>query len=85
MGEVWQDAEKVGPYLKGLPALFNFDMGYAKNSTVLVARNPLNNRLIRSGGLGLDIVAYYSWVWQIQYSWNDLGQKGIFLHYKTGF
>jgi outer membrane protein assembly factor BamA len=67
-------------YLSG-----NFDMGYAKNSTALAARNPLNNRLIRSGGLGLDIVAYYSWVWQIQYSWNDLGQKGIFLHYKTGF
>ncbi len=29
VGEVWADAETVAPYLKGLPALFNFDMGYA--------------------------------------------------------
>ncbi len=27
LGEVWSDAETVGPYLKGLPALFNFDVG----------------------------------------------------------
>jgi len=29
VGEVWDEAEKVAPYLKGLPALFNFDMGTA--------------------------------------------------------
>ena len=27
LGEVWADAEIVGPYLQGLPALFNFDVG----------------------------------------------------------
>lgn len=27
IGEVWAEAEVVGPYMKGLPALFNFDMG----------------------------------------------------------
>lgn len=27
VGEVWAEAEVVGPYLKGIPALFNFDMG----------------------------------------------------------
>ncbi|MBK7133750.1 MAG: alpha-glucosidase C-terminal domain-containing protein [Bacteroidales bacterium] len=27
VGEVWAPAELVGPYLKGIPALFNFDMG----------------------------------------------------------
>jgi alpha-amylase len=27
IGEVWAAAEVVGPYMKGLPALFNFDMG----------------------------------------------------------
>lgn len=27
VGEVWAPAEIVGPYLKGIPALFNFDMG----------------------------------------------------------
>jgi glycosidase len=29
VGEVWAPAQVVGPYLKGLPALFNFDMGGA--------------------------------------------------------
>ena len=29
VGEVWSKAEDVAPYLKGLPALFNFDMGYS--------------------------------------------------------
>jgi len=28
IGEVWADAKKVAPYLKGLPTLFNFDIGY---------------------------------------------------------
>ena len=27
VGEVWAPADIVGPYLKGIPALFNFDMG----------------------------------------------------------
>ncbi|MFM8347569.1 MAG: alpha-amylase family glycosyl hydrolase [Bacteroidota bacterium] len=34
VGEVWSDAQTVAPYLKGLPALFNFDMGYAITRTV---------------------------------------------------
>jgi alpha-amylase len=34
VGEVWQPAEVVAPYLKGLPALFNFDMGYIITETV---------------------------------------------------
>ncbi|MCC9166868.1 alpha-amylase family glycosyl hydrolase [Pontibacter harenae] len=34
VGEVWAPAEIVGPYLKGLPALFNFDMGFAITKAV---------------------------------------------------
>lgn len=34
VGEVWSKAEEVAPYLKGLPALFNFDMGYAITDVV---------------------------------------------------
>jgi alpha-amylase len=29
VGEVWSSADVVAPYLKGLPSLFNFDLGYA--------------------------------------------------------
>lgn len=34
VGEVWADAQTVAPYMKGLHALFNFDLGYAITSTV---------------------------------------------------
>jgi alpha-amylase len=29
VGEVWASSDVVAPYLKGLPSLFNFDLGYA--------------------------------------------------------
>jgi alpha-amylase len=29
VGEVWSSSEVVAPYLKGLPSLFNFELGYA--------------------------------------------------------
>lgn len=67
-------------YLSG-----NFDLAHARGPAELAKTNALNNRTLYSGGVGLDIVAYYSWVWQIQYSWNDLGEKGVFFHYKAGF
>ncbi len=34
VGEVWSDSKTVAPYLKGLPALFNFDLGYAIGKVV---------------------------------------------------
>jgi alpha-amylase len=34
VGEVWSDSKTVAPYLKGLPALFNFDLGYAITNVV---------------------------------------------------
>ncbi len=34
VGEVWADAETVAPYMAGLNALFNFDLGYAITKTV---------------------------------------------------
>jgi glycosidase len=34
VGEVWSKASDVAPYLSGLPALFNFDMGYAITQVV---------------------------------------------------
>ena len=38
VGEVWAPAEVVGPYLKGIPALFNFDMGVAIIKAVNAAK-----------------------------------------------
>ena len=42
VGEVWSKAEEVAPYLKGLPALFNFDMGYAITSVVKTGKDTVD-------------------------------------------
>ena len=39
VGEVWSGVDQVAPYLKGLPALFNFDLGYAITRTVNEGKN----------------------------------------------
>jgi alpha-amylase len=41
VGEVWSSAKVVAPYLKGLPALFNFDMGYAITNVVNAGRDTI--------------------------------------------
>jgi alpha-amylase len=45
VGEVWDKAEVVAPYLKGLHALFNFDLGYAITKVV---RNEQDTMLVRT-------------------------------------
>lgn len=45
----------------------------------------LNNRLLYTGGVGLDIVTLYDVVLKVEYSINQLGEKGLFLHGKAGF
>jgi alpha-amylase len=42
VGEVWSKAENVAPYLKGLPALFNFDMGYAITGVVSAGKDTID-------------------------------------------
>jgi alpha-amylase len=42
VGEVWSAAEDVAPYLPGLPALFNFDLGYAITRTVNAGKDNEN-------------------------------------------
>jgi len=39
VGEVWGDAELVGPYLKGLPSMFNFDFHHAINDLMRTEKN----------------------------------------------
>lgn len=42
--------------------------------------NPLNNRPLWSGGLGLHLVFFFDKVFLIEYSTNHLLEKGLFLH-----
>lgn len=43
----------------------------------------LNNRLLCSAGFGLDIVTLYDIKLRIEYTFNNIGQNGLFLH-KSG-
>jgi outer membrane protein assembly factor BamA len=47
--------------------------------------NDLSNRLLFSGGIGLDIITVYDLAIRLEWSFNQLGQNGLFLHPKTIF
>jgi len=47
--------------------------------------NILSNRMLYSAGIGLDIVTIYDFTFKFEWSFNQLGQNGIFLHRKTLF
>lgn len=57
-----------------------FDAGYVIN-TVASVSNDYQNRLIYGTGLGLDLVTYYDLVWRFEYSVNQFGKSGFFIHF----
>ena len=59
------------------------DVGYAY-SKKMYATN-LNNRLLYSGGFGIDILTLYDINLKFEYSFNQLGKNGLFLHNQSGF
>ena len=59
------------------------DMGYCYNKKEFASR--LNNTFLASTGVGIDIVTLYDLQVRIEYSVNQLGQKGLFLHNEKGF
>ncbi|MEM9921467.1 MAG: hypothetical protein AAF990_25420, partial [Bacteroidota bacterium] len=63
---------------------FNNDLGYVYNPFYNEG-NSMANRWLWGRGLGLDLITYNDKVWQIQYTFNHLGEKGLFIHYKFIF
>lgn len=59
------------------------DLGYAFNKKEFAAL--LNNRLLYTGGFGIDILTFYDVNLRLEYSFNQLNQKGLFLHTQSGF
>jgi outer membrane protein assembly factor BamA len=53
------------------------DVGYCYNP--YVNNNLFNNKLMHSYGIGLDIVTIYDIVFKLEYSFNQLGQKGLYV------
>jgi outer membrane protein assembly factor BamA len=60
-----------------------FDWGYVYNRNF--PANSLVNRMLYSGGAGIDVVTFYDFVFRFEYSWNQLGEKGFFFHIRNDF
>lgn len=54
------------------------DFGYAYHLPEYDTR--LNNTLLYTGGLGIDFLSLYDIRTSLEYSFNQLGEKGLFLH-----
>jgi outer membrane protein assembly factor BamA len=59
------------------------DAGYVYNKPQFITN--LNNKLLYSGGFGIDLLTLYDLNLRFEYSFNQLGQKGLFLHTQGGF
>jgi outer membrane protein assembly factor BamA len=81
------------PFLRSVPShafvpiriyacLFS-DFGYVYNKNF--TENSLVNRSLYTAGVGLDVVTFYDLVLRIDYSFNQLGQNGLFLHIRNDF
>lgn len=62
------------------PKIFT-DVGYVRNR--FPGNSYLNNRPLYSGGIGVDIVSIYDFKFRCEYTWNHLGEKGLFLHFTS--
>lgn len=60
------------------------DLGYVYSKN-RIGVNPLDNRLLYTGGVGLDVISIYDATIFLEYSFNQLGEKGIFLQAGLGF
>ncbi len=59
------------------------DAGYSYINNEFTSN--LNNRMLYSSGFGLDILTFYDINIKLEYSFNQLGQNGLFLHGRGGF
>ena len=60
------------------------DFGYAKNNTEFI-NNSLTNTMLWGRGFSLHYVTYYDKLLRIEFSINELGEKGVFLHFSNPF
>ncbi|HTA81513.1 MAG TPA: hypothetical protein VK783_01140 [Bacteroidia bacterium] len=60
------------------------DWGYLTSPSPYVINNFLANQQMWGNGVGIDLVAYYDLIWRFEYSFNALGQHGLFIHFQAG-
>lgn len=72
---------KLVPYIPlSIFAKTFVNTGYAYNKKGYESR--LNNRLLGTCGFGIDVLSLYDVNMNLEYSFNQLGEKGLFLHFK---
>ena len=62
-----------------------FDAGYVYDKTGIYKQydNTLVNKLMYSTGIGIDIITYYDKLLGFDYSFNGIGEHGLFIHWKA--
>jgi len=62
-----------------------FDAGYVTDQTGAYKQynNTLVDKLMYSSGLGFDFITYYDKILRLDYSFNSLGEHGLFIHWKA--
>jgi outer membrane protein assembly factor BamA len=62
-----------------------FDAGYVKDNfeSYKQYNNTLVNKIMYSSGIGIDFVTYYDKILRLDYSFNALGESGLFIHWKA--
>ena len=60
------------------------DWGYLTSPSPYVVNDFLANQQLWGNGVGIDLVAYYDLIWRFEYSFNALGQHGLFIHFQAG-
>jgi outer membrane protein assembly factor BamA len=58
------------------------DLGYVYNKPAY--QTSLNNKLLYTGGFGIDIFSLYDVTLRLEYSFNQLGKNGLFLQAQSG-
>jgi len=62
----------------------NIDAGYVNEPTYITS-NKLNNRLLVGYGPAVDVLLYHTYILSMEYSFNHLGENGLFLSSKFNF
>ena len=60
------------------------DAGYVSDHQ-FSKNNPLSNKWLSGYGAGIDYVTYYDMVLRVEYSFNNLGEHGLFLNFAAPF
>lgn len=63
---------------------FNFDVAYIRE-TRFTETNTLNNRMIYGFGPALDMIFFNNFIFSLEYSFNDIGEHGLYLSNAIAF